>query len=75
MPAREEIMNDWQPIETAPKDRDIIVFIPTGYEKIDIVRWERNEWWGDHWMNARCVDEGRAGTPTHWMELPSDPIC
>lgn len=65
----------WRDIETAPKDgTEIIIFIPEAYDPVDIASWYLNEFHGNHWMRARCVDEGNAGNPTHWMPLPEHPL-
>lgn len=67
---------EWQPIETAPKDgTDIIAYFPDAYEKIDIVRWEQNQYHGDSWAYARCVDGLQTSeNATHWMPLPPPPV-
>ena len=72
-------MSEWQPIETAPKDRFILVApgIYTGllcgiaiwddddYEKNPRPFWRRLEG-----PNARY---SRSRQPTHWMSLPEPP--
>lgn len=76
-------MSGWQTIETAPKDRFILLFSPQQ------PRWAGNmdvgKWFGDEDSNA-CVwscggpnggleltDTGW-GDYTHWMDLPADPV-
>lgn len=56
-------LNPWQPIETAPKDRRILLF----YNGIKTVgMWgQKYKCWLDE-VNF-CVE------PTHWQELPEDP--
>jgi hypothetical protein len=67
---RKELMQ-WQPIETAPRDKNIIVFgegCDSGYEA----------WWdGFSWM---VMDQDNLEPPTelctnvtHWMPLPEPP--
>lgn len=56
-------LNLWQPIETAPKDREILVFAKK-YKFIG--RWNKIE---NYWED----DAGFELTPTHWQELPEDP--
>lgn len=63
---------NWQPIETAPKDRSILVTEKTGM-RIDQVRW-------GNWANSNThnwIDNNFAANPnnafTHWMELPKPP--
>ena len=75
-------MNEWQPIETAPKGGDTQILVCGSYSTdIAIVRWD-----GKHWL---CVSDGYSvveymsdfGTeyrtfqvPSHWMPLPALPI-
>lgn len=63
---------EWQPIETAPKDRTILVTESTGM-RIDQVRW-------GNWVNSSThnwIDNDLNGHPnaaiTHWMPLPEPP--
>lgn len=74
---------DWKPIETAPKDRRILLFCSRVVSKIHIGEWkeqvERLEgnivydasgWWMDgfdHPFNKKPF------MPTHWDELPEFP--
>lgn len=64
--------NDWQPIETAPKDGSLILI----YAK----RGQAIGFWDDCWkIDLEFVEwEGAAwGTiynPTHWMPLPEPPV-
>lgn len=59
----------WQPIETAPKDEEVILFFP---ERI-----EQNKY--GSWKNPTCaiaasIGIGRAyGSASHWMPLPNKP--
>lgn len=66
---------DWQPIETAPKDKPILIYIPEDewYIKHHIYA----AMWGDMdnaWMSTSCADR-YYGTrlATHWMPLPEPP--
>lgn len=67
--------NEWQPIETAPKDGvDIIIFggefESAGSNKIPmIVKWNGTYWTSTHY----CYNEAIALNPTHWMPLPKPP--
>lgn len=68
-------MSKWQPIETAPKDVEIIVFDPTNeppvFTATQLYEWvcsvedryaPRDEYFGD-----------APKKPTHWMPLPEPP--
>ncbi len=70
--------DDWQPIETAPKDVDVLLFCP----RFGVVRGR----WSDekyaktprpYWKNDRTnlfgIQETRKNQPTHWMPLPEVP--
>lgn len=67
-------MNDWQPIETAPKEigKQILAFVPKegdwGYLLgIVVVKWTGSKYTG--WaMPGIC-----GLLPTHWMPLPEEP--
>ena len=53
----------WQPIETAPQDRPIVVYAPGRdglHEMASMCRW--------HPDAGFCIDELRE--PTHWMDRP-----
>lgn len=60
-------MAEWQPIETAPKDRAILVYglrySGEGYQEVT------------HWYSDRWPIEWMEGyhTPTHWQPLPDPP--
>ncbi len=57
--------NEWQPIETAPKDgTHILVYRPEySNDVIGIDFWRRKCWW------LSSSDS----QPTHWMPLPEPP--
>ncbi len=68
----------WQPIETAPKNVSVLIYIPNaehygpGIYRGMLVDMGT----GPHWSaNAVAMgrDLGRDTMPTHWMPLPSPP--
>lgn len=72
----------WHPIETAPKDRPII--IRCSGDRMAIARWEDFPMVGDGWfVRVPCMGGWGTGTdtfihweddqPTHWMVLPDPP--
>lgn len=63
-----EIVEDWQPIETAPHDRLILVYAP-GIPTMHLPSITCTCMW--HEDAGFCVDELRE--PTHWMPLPEPP--
>ena len=71
---------EWQPIETAPKDRRVLLYYPVspyGEHFVVFGRWAderyascpRPHWSHDmsHLWGARA---SRAHQPTHWAEVP-----
>ena len=59
-------LNAWQPIETAPKDREILVYAPP-YQELRCLK----QVIAHHDSAGYCIDELRYST--HWQELPKDP--
>ncbi len=69
------LMTEWQPIETAPKDRDILVYedgwcVVVSWEECDGVGYKGPN---GHWMSNACVDSYTEVEPTHWQPLPEPP--
>ena len=63
---------EWQPIETAPKNR-IIDLLFRGDERIVDCIWYFGEWWSCEQRDpVVCVSYGPS-QPTHWMDLPEPP--
>lgn len=74
-------MSEWQPIETAPKDRYILLFRPTApnWQRVAEGKWDAQEhnkkprpYWSCPWR-ITFNDGDRLHEPTHWMPLPSPP--
>ena len=68
--------NQWQPIETAPKNTEILVFMDDEiYEAGLYTRDEKREEWlfpmADYHGCGCC--SGNNDHPTHWMPLPQPP--
>lgn len=73
----------WQPIETAPKDRRIMLYRPTStytWAKVVAGKWDSDEWaskprpyWSHDLSLLTGKQEERKCVPTHWMEMPSPP--
>ncbi|TDR94407.1 hypothetical protein [Enterovirga rhinocerotis] len=64
--------NAWQPIETAPKDLDILVHTPPWGSIIARFSEEFGQWLSRMQMPAsiQAADE----LPTHWQPLPDAPV-
>jgi len=61
-----EELNQWIPIENAPKDREILLFYPQDYGGC----------FQGYWINGRFTCDIEAlydDAPTHYQELPADP--
>ena len=72
-------MNDWQPIETAPKDKRILLFRPcskwaivTGKFNDDHFAAKPRPYWEHDLQHITGIKESRQFQPTHWM-LPEPP--
>lgn len=60
----------WQPIETAPADKPVLVWFERFGMSYNVMRRD-----GEGWVEA--VDDGRrlkdGYEPSHWMPLPAPP--
>lgn len=66
-------MNNWQPIETAPKDgTEVLVWTPDMYCPA-IAHWhaQRKIWVAEGFLEMYALKG--ADTPTHWQPLPDAP--
>jgi hypothetical protein len=57
----------WQPISTAPKDRELLLWVPDSEDRM--IGWWGNEGW--LWKDEDMIEDLIA--PTHWMSLPEPP--
>ena len=68
--------NEWQPIDTAPKDGTWILV----YHKFESYGFDKTEWDYDKWIVRWAYDCWHTGEeyaiqePTHWMPLPKSPV-
>ena len=66
----------WQPINSAPKDRAILTYgrLPGSYGYYD-EEWcySISKWAGNGWSSQRSMAYGSAFIPAHWMPLPERP--
>lgn len=64
-------MNEWQTIDSAPRDRDILVFVPDSCEQF-VAYWHKRF---GAWVYAATASGVRVFTKaaTHWMPRPSPP--
>lgn len=79
----ESKLTDWQPIETAPKGKAVILWAVTHINEdgaignwkmgTGFVRWDGDAntpadiWWEGYWLASYDI------LPTHWMPLPEPP--
>jgi hypothetical protein len=67
-------VNEWQPIETAPRDGTLVVLPPPNDGEDDhpgfIARWRSGQWWMLGAPDPRLTGHD---TPTHWRPLIRDP--
>lgn len=61
----------WRPIDSAPRDEDVLLFDPSADFWPLLARWEDEECFEPGWYTptAHQVFE-----PTHWMPLPPPPL-
>lgn len=69
---------EWQPIATAPKDADVLLYCPRRgvvRGKWDDCRYARNPkpYWSHDRERIFGTRETRDDQPTHWMPLPEAP--
>jgi len=77
-----QTMNQWQKIESAPKDGTLILlYRPTAFDwgKVTIGKYDNDScakkqrpFW-EMWFKIGGVTESRSWVPTHWMPLPEQP--
>jgi Protein of unknown function (DUF551) len=65
-------MTDWQPIETAPANTEVLLFCPdrgceSNTERIELGMASRG------WRNSVCSNMSYHQWATHWMPLPPPP--
>lgn len=71
-------MGDWQPIETAPENRAILVYVPNtdhygpGCWRAILVVTDYGRRWHSTGLHVGR-DMSGPWVPTHWMELPEAP--
>lgn len=65
---RSDVMTDWQPIETAPKDGTRVLTAKVG-GPVGMSFWltSSEKWWDG------LSGHSRNSPPTHWMPLPHPP--
>ena len=66
-----EVIRDWQPIETAPKDSEVLILCKQGIRIAHYEPWRAFQWF-------ISLDQTHSGgmfatKPTHWMALPEPP--
>jgi len=61
----------WQPIESVPKDREVLVYTRPWGPIIAVLSQEFGEWLSRMQVPVSIRDENEL--PTHWQELPSAP--
>jgi len=67
---------EWQPIETAPKDKSVLLCCGKAWAFAMFCGRERYGTLGEPSQDEfgwRCDSSGRFGMPTHWMPLPPPP--
>lgn len=64
-------MTDWQPIETAPKDGELLAWVRTAAGgRVATIEWCGGQWVESYDLAGWMPKYG----PTHWMPLPEPPV-
>lgn len=67
---RADLVPQWQPIKTAPRDgTDVLLWWPHWYG-IPMPGWFDHSYWSTHGE----LDDPNGPGPTHWMPLPAPPV-
>ncbi|HEX8666627.1 MAG TPA: hypothetical protein VF744_21660 [Beijerinckiaceae bacterium] len=61
----------WQPIDTAPDDKDVLIYVPAWGPLIARFSAEFGEWTSRMQCPVSLAEE--TDRPTHWMALPEPP--
>jgi hypothetical protein len=74
-------MNEWQTMESAPTDRQILLYRPSAYKwaKVNFGQFEPDlyskkpqPYW-TIWYKLGSPQQSREWEPTHWMDIPKPP--
>jgi hypothetical protein len=65
-PALRREEDGWQPIETAPKDENILLWVPDDYGV-------NRGYWDDEQQDWHWDSKATSAPPTHWRPLPLPP--
>jgi Protein of unknown function (DUF551) len=66
-------MNNWQSIETAPKDWQTIILYSSETGEVFAGYYAPKDGGSDRWEAHYIQDEMSPENPTHWMPLPPPP--
>jgi len=67
----QEIMSEWKPIDTAPRDGTYVLGYREGEGWMTVIYWSDYLYKGGNWRALYC--EKGDWWPTHWMPLPQPP--
>lgn len=69
-------MSEWRPIDSAPKDERVLIFVPgwgtNAADGVFLAEWQREGYWQPEYAEVTMLDEP-CDWPTHWMPLPNPP--
>lgn len=74
-------MSGWRPIETAPKNKNILLYGHIDHRHpFELLKWEKNsvfsgnwDYLDEAWVPHGATWEGPFMAATHWMPLPEPP--
>ena len=70
--ARMQEAGQWQPIETAPKDGTVVLWVPNRYPHVSVGSYWNSSDEGLTW--GWWTQSGSRVEPTHWQPLPPSPV-
>lgn len=66
--------NGWMPIETAPKDEDVLTFTPRENHRVGIICGLHVGYFRTDLMVWHLSDDEWELNPSHWQPLPLRPV-
>lgn len=73
IPEGHVVVPGWLPIESAPKNRSVMLYTKYGLTYCGRYRQGQLGEPSQHLVEWRCDSSGRYANPTHWMPLPVAP--
>lgn len=72
-PASQASEPEWRGIDSAPKDRHVLLQVVTRWGKRSDVVWCSGYWMGDYWVIYNADEAVQRVEPSGWEPLPAPP--